>query len=235
MSPESCKQLQLARSSHCLAAVGVVSYCCTWYRNIYTIWSTHSIEMCAGSCCYTSVILLFLPYVNYFVGLTVKLTPLYKINWQYCSLCVVVFWRWGSDMHFASHFTTLPLHPFTKHHYNIPYPLRKRCNLFWHFRFILYFAGFDDTTQLLRKPIRLQGNEETKPMCAKPVSMSLGMAVALHRSFERKCHLRQPNILLNNRLRLCSAVAVSNIRLRLCIVVAVLTWYINLLGLFVCV
>jgi len=88
--------------------------------------------------------------------------------------------------------------------------------------FILYFAGFDDTTQLLRKPIRLQGNEETKPMCAKPVSMSLGMAVALHRSFERKCHLRQPNILLNNRLRLCSAVAVSNIRLRLCIVVAVL-------------
>jgi len=72
-----------------------------------------------------------------------------------------------------------------------------------------YFAGVDNPTQLLQKQVSLQGNEETKPMCAKPVPMILGMEVALQISFGRKCDLRKPNLRLNIPVRLCSAVAVS--------------------------
>jgi len=72
----------------------------------------------------------------------------------------------------------------------------------------LYFAGFDNPMQLLQKQVGLQGNEEMKPMCAKPVPIILGMEVALLLSFDQKCVLRQPNLWLNIRLRSCSAVAV---------------------------
>ena len=61
--------------------------------------------------------------------------------------------------------------------------------------------------QLLQKQVGLQGNEEMKPMCAKPAPIILGMEVALLLSFDQKCVLRQPNLWLNIRLRSCSAVA----------------------------
>jgi len=62
--------------------------------------------------------------------------------------------------------------------------------------------------QLLQKQVGLQGNEEMKPMCAKPAPIILGMEVALLLSFDQKCVLRQPNLWLNICLRSCSAVAV---------------------------
>ena len=87
---------------------------------------------------------------------------------------------------------------------------------------ILYFAGLNNPTQLLRKLVGFQGNEETKPICAKTAPMILWMEVALQLSFDRTCNLRQPNHWLNNPVRCCSAVAVS-------------TWCINMLGMIVCV
>ena len=57
-------------------------------------------------------------------------------------------------------------------------------------------------------------------MCGKPAPIILGMEVALLLSFDQKCVLRQPKLWLNIRLRSCSAVAV-------------LTWCINILGMFV--
>jgi len=73
----------------------------------------------------------------------------------------------------------------------------------------LYFAGLNIPTQLLRKQVGLQGNEETKPMCARTAPMILGMEVVLQLSFDQKCALRQPNLWLNIPVRCCSAVAVS--------------------------
>jgi hypothetical protein len=73
--------------------------------------------------------------------------------------------------------------------------------------FILHFAGFNNPMPLLQKQVDLQGNEEMKPMYAKPAPIILGMKVAMKLSFDKNCDLRQPNFYLNIAVRLCSAVA----------------------------
>jgi hypothetical protein len=42
----------------------------------------------------------------------------------------------------------------------------------------LYFVGIDNPTLPVQKLVGLQGNEEKKPICAKPAPMILGMEVA---------------------------------------------------------
>jgi hypothetical protein len=114
-----------------------------------------------------------------------------------------------SVMHFAFYLTTLLHHPIHNTSTIFPIQIERDVTYFDTSGFFnLYFAGFDNPTQLLQKQVGLQGNEETKPMCAKPVPMILGMEVALQLSFDQKCVLRQPNLWLNIPLRSCSAVAV---------------------------
>jgi hypothetical protein len=117
--------------------------------------------------------------------------------------------NYWSHMHFASHLTTLPLHPIRNTSTIFLILIEKDVTILIFQFCILYFAGFNNPTQLLRKQIGLQGNEETKLMYAKPAPMILGMDVALQLRFVRKCDLRQPTLWLNIPVRWCSAVAVS--------------------------
>ena len=119
VSPESCKQLQLARSSHCLAVVEAVSQCCTWYKNVYTIWE-YTVSKCELGPIDTLLLILLFPAMNYFVGLfNCPSRSIVQMNWRYCSLCVVVSLRWTRTVGpTCTLLLILPPCPFTPIHNN---------------------------------------------------------------------------------------------------------------------
>jgi len=61
-----------------------------------------------------------------------------------------------SGIHFASHLTTLPLHPIQNTSTIFLILIERDVSYFDTSVFILYFAGFDNPTQLLQKQVGLQ-------------------------------------------------------------------------------
>jgi len=98
-------------------------------------------------------------------------------------------------------------HCFPPH--NIPYPHRKRCNLFWHLVFYIIFCRFWQSHAASTKTGQPSGKWRNETNVCPTAPMILGVEVALQLSVDRKCDLRYPNLLLNIPLRLWGAVAVS--------------------------